>query len=94
MTLLFAGLTAATLVANQLPPVAQMARVSGQAIEDGTNTPVAGARVIVLLEAEPTTRAGAAPEAVTDRDGRFSFDALPAGIRRQMTSAKESRPWV
>jgi hypothetical protein len=88
MTLLFASLTAATLVASQPPQVAQMARVSGQAIEDGTNTPVAGARVIVLLEAEPSTHAGAAPEAITDRDGRFSFAALPAG-RYQIAAQKD-----
>ena len=58
-----------------------MGRVSGQVIEDGANTPVAGARVFVLLENDFTST-GPPPASVTDRDGRYQFDALPAGRYR------------
>ena len=81
------------LVTSQLPQaprppqaVTQMARVSGQVIEEGTNTPVTGVHVFVLLDSDLSTPfgrpAGALPESVTDRDGRYHFDTLPAGRYR------------
>ena len=81
MTLLIASLTLmGTLVASQpQQAVAPMGRVSGQVIEDGTNTPVAGARVFVGLDVELATPVDPSPETVTDRDGRYHLDALPAG---------------
>lgn len=84
MTLQIASLTLiGTLVASQPPQaVREMGRVSGQVIEDRTNTPVAGARVFVVLEGEYSTTAGPPPVSVTDRDGRYQFDALPAGRYR------------
>jgi Carboxypeptidase regulatory-like domain len=83
MTLQIASLTLlGTLVASQPPQaVTPMGRVSGQVIEDGTNTPVAGARVFVLLEGD-FTATGPPPASVTDRDGRYHFDALQAGRYR------------
>src|SRR5438067_5461401 len=62
--------------------VTQMARVSGQVIEEGTNTPVAGARVFVVPDDERSATADAPPASVTDRDGRYQLDALPAGRYR------------
>src|SRR5436190_2921733 len=81
MTLLIASLTLmGALVASQpQQAVAPMGRVSGRVIEDGTNTPVAGARVFVGLDAELATPVDPSPETVTDRDGRYHLDALPAG---------------
>jgi Carboxypeptidase regulatory-like domain len=58
-----------------------MGRISGQVIEDGTNTPVVDAHVIVLFDGNfapvvtPT-------ETVTDRNGRYHLDNLPAGRYR------------
>jgi protocatechuate 3,4-dioxygenase beta subunit len=87
MTLLIASLILqGTLVASQpRQAVAQMGRVSGQVVEDGTNTPVAGARVFAGLDVELSTSADAPRETdspretVTDRDGRYRLDGLPAG---------------
>jgi hypothetical protein len=81
MTLLIASLTlVGTLVASQPPhAVTEMARVSGQVIEDGTNTPVADARVFVVLDDERAAPDGSPPETLSDRDGRFRFDTLPPG---------------
>ena len=83
MALLVASLTLmGMLVANQAPQaITQMGRVSGQVIEAGTNTPVADARVFVILDGELST-AGPPLEVVTDRDGGYRFDAVPAGLYR------------
>ena len=49
-------------------------------IEDGTNTPVADARVFVVLDDERAAPDGSPPEALRrDRDGRYQFDTLPPG---------------
>jgi hypothetical protein len=59
-----------------------MGRVSGQVIEDGTNAPVAGAFVFVVLDDETSTPADSLPSSVTDRDGRYQFETLPAARYR------------
>jgi protocatechuate 3,4-dioxygenase beta subunit len=84
MTLQIASLAlTGALVASQPPQaLTQMGRVSGQVIEDGTNTPVAGAHVFVIVDGDNSTSASALPESVTDRDGRYRFDTLPAGRYR------------
>jgi len=81
MTLQIASLTlVGTLVASQPPQaVTQMSRVSGQVIEDGTNTPVADARVFVVLDDERAAPDSSPLEALSDRDGRYRFDTLPPG---------------
>jgi hypothetical protein len=81
VTLQIASLTlVGTLVASQpRQAVAQMSRVSGQVIEDGTNTPVADARVFVVLNDERAAPDGFPPEALSDRDGRYQFDMLTPG---------------
>lgn len=57
----------------------QAGNVSGQVIEEGTNTPVPGARVFLLIDGQPSAGADSPPATVTDRIGRYVFDALPAG---------------
>jgi carboxypeptidase family protein len=81
MTLQIASLSlVGTLVASQPPQaVTQMSRVSGQVIEDGTNRPVADARVFVVLDDERAAADGSPPEVLSDRDGRYRFDTLPPG---------------
>jgi carboxypeptidase family protein len=77
-----------TLVASELPQaVAQMSRISGQVIEDGTNTPVADARVFVVLDAERAPD-GSLPDTLSDRNGRYRFDMLPPG-RYHIAAQKE-----
>lgn len=84
MALLIASLALiGTLATSQSPPaVPQMGGVSGQVIEDGTGAPVAGVRVFVLLDDEGSTSSGTPPAIVTDPEGRFHFDVLPAGRYR------------
>ena len=83
MTLQIASLTlVGTLAASQPPQaVTQMSRISGQVIEDGTNAPVADARVYVILDDERAAPDGFPPEALelSDRDGRYQFDMLTPG---------------
>jgi hypothetical protein len=81
MPFLIASLTLmATLVASQpAQPTGQTGGVSGLVIEDGTSAPVAGVRVLVLLDDGRSTPSGPPPATVTDPDGRFHFDVLPAG---------------
>src|SRR5205807_2592208 len=67
------------MLASQSAQTARMARVSGQVIEAGTDAPVAGATVFVMFGGEAPGPSAPAPTMVTDGDGRFAFDALPAG---------------
>lgn len=60
----------------------KVARVSGQVIEDRTNTPVAGADVFVVVDRDLSAPADALPASMTDQDGRYHLDALPAGRYR------------
>jgi hypothetical protein len=55
-----------------------MGRVSGQVIEDGTNTAVVGA-VFVVLDTGHSMLSDPSPASVTDRDGHYQFGNLPAG---------------
>ena len=81
MTLQIASVTlVGSLVAGQPPQaVTQMSRVSGQVIEDGANTPVADARVFVVLDDGRAAPVGSPPEVLSDRDGRYQFDMLTPG---------------
>jgi hypothetical protein len=65
-----------------------MGRVSGQVIEEGTNTPVVGADVLLVLDSEHSMLAAPLPSSVTDRDGRYRVDNLPAG-RYRIAALKE-----
>jgi hypothetical protein len=56
-----------------------MSQVSGQVIEDGTNTPVADARVFVIQDGERAAPDGSPPDTLSDRNGRYRFDTLPPG---------------
>jgi protocatechuate 3,4-dioxygenase beta subunit len=59
-----------------------VARVSGQAIEEGTDRPVADANVFVVLDGGVPSPDSFLPSSVTDRNGRYHLDGLPAGRYR------------
>jgi hypothetical protein len=61
------------------------ARVSGRVIEEGTNSPVAGAKVIFAF------RGRSRLQTVTDEDGRYFFDDLEPGPWR-LTVQKTGYP--
>jgi len=57
-------------------------RIAGRDTVEGANTPIGGARVIVIPAARPTGPVGMPPQALTDQDGRFVFDKVaPGGYR-------------
>jgi len=69
-----------------------MSRVSGQVIVDGTNTPVADARVFVVLDDERAAPDGFPPEVLSDRDGRYQFEMLTPGRYRIAAQKDGFRP--
>ena len=80
---------------SQAAPSAQApttGQIAGRVTVDGANTPVAGARVVLLPDIRPTgprgmppRPMGMPPEALTDQDGRFVFAKVaPGGYRMQV----------
>jgi protocatechuate 3,4-dioxygenase beta subunit len=66
------------------PPAAaeQGGRISGQVTLEGANTPVSGARIILVPSSRPVGPMGPPPQAITDQAGRFAFDRVPPGTYR------------
>src|SRR2546423_11886274 len=94
MALLIASLIlAGTLAASQPSQLApQMAEVSGQVMEEGTRTPVAGATVFLVYDSQLPPDAGSPPTTVTDRDGHYQFETVPAGRVRLPVPKGEVAP--
>jgi protocatechuate 3,4-dioxygenase beta subunit len=76
------------LLLSQAAPTAQApttGRIAGRVMLEGANTPVAGARVMLLPAARPTGPMGMPPQTLTDQDGRFVFAKVaPGGYRMQV----------
>jgi protocatechuate 3,4-dioxygenase beta subunit len=53
--------------------------ITGRIVADGTNTPIAGARVLVFPAGRWTGPMGPPPQAITDQDGRFALSNLAPG---------------
>jgi len=79
------GLLAALLMIQTAAPAAT-GRLSGRVIADGTNAPVAGARVMIFpmmrRQMPPTGPMAMPPQGMTDQDGRFVFNGLAPGEYR------------
>ena len=67
---------------NQVPATDQAGRITGRVTVAGANTPVSGARVILLPTARPTGPMGPPPQAITDQDGRYTFEKVAPGTYR------------
>jgi protocatechuate 3,4-dioxygenase beta subunit len=76
------------LLLSQAAPTAQApttGRIAGRVTLEGANTPVAGARVVLLPATRPTGPMGMPPQTLTDQDGRFVFTNLvPGGYHMQV----------
>ena len=78
-----------TLFVQGSPTAAQTGRISGVVIEEGTNLPVAGARVVVVPAEASQPPPTDPPEALTDAEGRFVFSTLAPG-RYRLGAQKET----
>jgi hypothetical protein len=94
MTLVLELVIAVTLAQTPQPaqirppqPAAPTARLAGRVTVEGTNAPLADARVVLVfaprrMPQRPMFPIGPPPQAVTDQDGRFAFPHLRPGEYR------------
>lgn len=79
------GLLLALSMAQAAAPAAT-GRISGRVTAEGTNAPIAGARVMVFpmmrRGTPPTGPMAMTPQGLTDQDGRFVFNGLAPGEYR------------
>ena len=91
-----AVLTVALAVGQAATSASDNGRLSGRVVLDGANTPIAGARVMLMPSARPTGGPfRMPPAAITDSNGQFTFDSIPAGeyrIDAQRTGYAPPRP--
>ena len=82
---LVAGLLLALLIDQTAAPAAT-GRIGGRVVAEGTNAPVAGARVTIFpmmrRQVPPMVPMALPPQLTTDQDGRFVFDGLAPGEYR------------
>jgi protocatechuate 3,4-dioxygenase beta subunit len=57
-------------------------RIAGRVTVEGANTPISGARIILIPSGRPTGPIGMPPQAISDQEGRFVFDNLAPGEYR------------
>ncbi len=71
-------------LAVETPPPAVTAGFVGIVLARGTKTPVVGARVVLRVAGEAAPR-----EAITDAEGRFTFEGVPPGEHEVALSGAE-----
>ncbi|HEX7794472.1 MAG TPA: carboxypeptidase-like regulatory domain-containing protein, partial [Vicinamibacterales bacterium] len=81
-----AVLLAAVLAVAQGASPAAYGRIVGQVVEQGQNTPIAGARINMLPAGRPATLPPPMFETTTDADGRFALEYVPPGEYRLQAS--------
>ena len=65
---------------------AQSASLSGRVMDEGTGAPISSARVILLPQ--PRNAPALPPQAITDQDGRYTFEGVaPGGYRVDVLKA-------
>jgi protocatechuate 3,4-dioxygenase beta subunit len=68
-----------TLSLAQAPAAAEPGRIVGRVTVAGTGAPVAGARVMLIAAAPPHAPLDRPPAAITDQDGRYTFNRVASG---------------
>ena len=91
MVFLVAGLAVAAALQNS-PTTAQTGRLSGVVIEEGTNLPVAGAKVEYAPADQPPSPLDRTPETTTDEEGRFAFETVTPGRYRIVAHKEDFAP--
>jgi hypothetical protein len=67
---------------SQAAPAATTGGIAGRVTVAGSNTAIAGARVMLMPAGRPSGPIGVPPQTTTDQDGRFVFDGLAPGNYR------------
>ena len=76
-------IVALTLAQNPTPAPTPGSHIAGRVTVDGTNAPLADARVMLFPAGRPPTMPfGPPPQTTTDQDGRFVFSGLKPGEYR------------
>jgi len=71
------------LAGGQAAPAAEPpGRLAGQVTAEGTNAPIASARVILMPAARPAGPFGPPAQTITDQEGRFAFERVAPGEYR------------
>jgi len=71
------------LAGGQAAPAAEPpGRLAGRVTAEGTNAPIASARVILMPAARPAGRFGPPAQTITDQEGRFAFERVAPGEYR------------
>jgi hypothetical protein len=76
------SLLVALTLTQAAPAAEQTGRVSGRVVLEGANTPVSGARIILIPTARRVGPMGPPPQATTDQNGTFGFDRVAPGTYR------------
>ena len=76
------SLLVALTLTQAAPAAVQTGRVSGRVVLEGANTPVSGARIILIPTARPVGPMGPPPQATTDQNGTFGFERVAPGTYR------------
>jgi len=72
----------AAILSSQAAPAATTGRIAGRVTVDGTNTPITGARIMLIPAGRLNGPIGRPPQTTTDQEGRFAFDGLAPGEYR------------
>jgi len=72
--------------AQASPAAGAGGRIAGRVTVEGTNTPLAGVRVMLIPAAPRMGMMGMPPQATTDQDGRYAFERVALLLGERLNS--------